>query len=134
CNTNAPRTTISSMLAVAVVLNFIRLHHTILRIPSNVVVLHRHVDRILAPHTMTHSEHHTAISIVIILKPGMQQIPNATCIRVELLIETWDVRKAWNWKRGGRIYRGLIARKPSSFFFLNTRAIPASEPDQVVSL
>ncbi|MED6154490.1 hypothetical protein PIB30_113064, partial [Stylosanthes scabra] len=28
----------------------------------------------------------------------------------------------------------LIARKPSSFFFLNTRAIPASEPDQVVSL
>ncbi|MED6128059.1 hypothetical protein PIB30_094025 [Stylosanthes scabra] len=28
----------------------------------------------------------------------------------------------------------MIARKPSSFFFLNTRAIPASEPDQVVSL
>ncbi|MED6152702.1 hypothetical protein PIB30_094602, partial [Stylosanthes scabra] len=25
----------------------------------------------------------------------------------------------------------VIARKPSSFFFLNTRAIPASEPDQV---
>ncbi|MED6117732.1 hypothetical protein PIB30_112482, partial [Stylosanthes scabra] len=30
--------------------------------------------------------------------------------------------------------KNLIARKPSSFFFLNTRAIPASEPDQVVSL
>ncbi|MED6201771.1 hypothetical protein PIB30_098384 [Stylosanthes scabra] len=31
-------------------------------------------------------------------------------------------------------YANVIARKPSSFFFLNTRAIPASEPDQVVSL
>ncbi|MED6224941.1 hypothetical protein PIB30_089034 [Stylosanthes scabra] len=36
---------------------------------------------------------------------------------------------------GFALIRGsMIARKPSSFFFLNTRAIPASEPDQVVSL